>query len=70
MPKPNYDEVSSVKDPMLNDNYDIQFPNVPGGKDGRALRLQCKTAVKPGTNLAEVEVELFGHKLMHAARRT
>lgn len=71
MPKPSFDEVSTVKDPMLNDNYDISFPSVPGGGgDGRALRLQCKTAVKPGTNLAEVEVELFGHKLMHAARRT
>ncbi len=71
MPKPSFDEVSTVKDPMLNDNYDITFPSIPGGGgDGRALRLQCKTAVKPGTNLAEVEVELFGHKLMHAARRT
>lgn len=70
MPKPNFDEVLSVKDPMLNDNYDLTFPSIPGGGDGRALKLQCKTAVKPGTTLAEVEVELFGHKLMHAARRT
>ncbi len=70
MAKPSFDDVSSVADPMLNDNFVLTFPSIPGGGDGRKLKLQCKTAVKPGTTLAEVEVELFGHKLMHAARRT
>jgi hypothetical protein len=70
MPKPTLDNVLDVKDPMLNDNYEIIFPKIPGGSNQRALHIQCKTAIKPGTTLAEIEIELFGHKVMHAARRT
>mgnify|MGYP002846401972 CR=1 FL=1 len=69
MPKPNINDVLDVADPMLSDNYDLTFASVPGGGDNRQLTIQCKTAVKPGTTLTEVEVELFGHKVMHAAKR-
>lgn len=70
MPKPTLDNVLAVKDPMLNDNFEIIFPSIPGGSKQRELHIQCKSAIKPGTTLAEVEVELFGHKVMHHARRT
>ena len=72
MPKPTLSDVLNVHDPMLNDNYDLVFAKVPGngGADNRQLTIQCKTANKPGTTMAEVEVELFGHKVMHGARRT
>ena len=69
MPKPNLDDVLNVHDPMLSDNFDMTFSSVPGGGDQRQLTIQCKTAIKPGTTLNEVEVELFGHKVMHASRR-
>jgi len=70
MPKPTLDDVLNVKDPMLNDNFDFTFASIPGGGSVRQMTVQCKTAVKPGVTLAEVEVELFGHKTMHAARKT
>lgn len=70
MPKPSLDDILNVGDPMLNDNFDITFTRVPGGGDGRALRIQCKSGVKPGMSVAQAEMELFGHKTMHAARKT
>lgn len=70
MPKPSLENVLAIKDPMLNDNFDLVFPSVPGGGTARSLTIQCKSATKPGTTLTEVEVELFGHKVMHHARRT
>lgn len=70
MPKPTLTNVLSVKDPMLSDNFDMTFSSVPGGGDARQLTIQCKTAIKPGTTLQEIEIELFGHKVMHAAKRS
>lgn len=70
MPKPTLENVLAVKDPMLNDNFELIFPSVPGGSKQRELHIQCKSATKPGTTLTEIEVELFGHKVMHGARRT
>lgn len=69
MPKPTLDDVLNVEDPMLGDNFDLTFTSVPGGGDNRQLTIQCKTASKPGTTIQEVEMELFGHKVMHAAKR-
>ena len=70
MPKPTLDEVLKAADPMLSDNFELLIPNVPGGGDARALRIQCKTAVKPGSTINEVLVELFGHATNHAGART
>lgn len=72
MPKPTLDEVLKAADPMLSDNFELLIPNVPGasGQDARAMRIQCKTAVKPGSTINEVLVELFGHATNHAGART
>ncbi len=70
MPKPSLDEVLNVGDPMLNDNFDLVFTRVPGGGDNRTLRVQCKSGVKPGMSVQQAEMELFGHKTVHAARKT
>lgn len=74
MPKPNLNDVLGVHDPMLSDNFDLVFDRIPGDPEGpgsvRDFTIQCKTAVKPGSTIAEVEVELFGHKVMHGAKRT
>lgn len=70
MPKPTLEEVLDVGDPMLNDNFDLIFTSVPGGGDGRQLRIQCKSGIKPGMSVQQAEMELFGHKTLHAARKT
>lgn len=68
MPKPNLQQVLSVADPMLSDNFQLEISNIPGGGSDRALLLQCKSATKPGMSLTEVEVAIFGHVLKHAGR--
>lgn len=70
MPKPSLEEILNIRDPMLNDNFDLIFARVPGGGSNRQLRVQCKTGVKPGMSLQQAEMELFGHKTLHAARKT
>lgn len=72
MPKPNIDEVLDIKDPLLSDNFEFLIPTVPGseGDASRALRIQVKTAIKPGMTLEEVMYELFGHQAVHAGRLT
>lgn len=66
MAKPTLSEVLRVKDPMLSDNFELLIPKVPGGGSAKALRIQCKTAVKPGSTVNEVLQELFGHAVVHA----
>jgi hypothetical protein len=36
----------------------------------RTLRLQCKTAIKPGSTLEQIEYQLFGHEVKFAGRLT
>ncbi len=71
MPKPTLDEFASTKDPLLDDNFEFLIPNPPvGGTDyARALRLMCKTGVKPGSTVEEVLKEAFGHQLNYAGRK-
>lgn len=70
MPKVTLTEVLGIPDPMLNDNFELTFTKIPGGGDGRKMRLQCRSGVKPGMSVQEVEVELFGHKVKHVGRKT
>lgn len=73
MPKVNLDEAISIADPLLSDNYELLFPNLPAPVVAagavESLRIQCKTAVKPGATIEEVLVEVFGHKIRHAGQR-
>ena len=57
---------------MLSDNFELLIPSIPGadGTDARTMRIQCKTAVKPGSTINEILIELFGHATNHAGART
>lgn len=71
MPKPSFGEVAaSVVDPMLSDNYMLNIPNIPIGNDVGQLRLQCRSAAKPGQTINAVEVQVFGHTLEYAGNLT
>ena len=70
MPKPSLDDILNIKDPMLNDNFDLLFDRIPGGGNNRQMLIQCKTASKPGMSLQQAEMELFGHKVLHVGRKT
>ena len=75
MPKVNLTEVVSIGDPLLSDNYELLIPTLPDGvanqdAASRSLRIQCRTAIKPGTTIEEVLIEVFGHTLRYAGKRT
>lgn len=74
MPKVNLDEAISIADPLLSDNFELVFPNLPAPVAAanaiESLRIQCRTAIKPGFTLEEVLVEVFGHTIRHAGRKT
>lgn len=69
--KPSFGDVSnSILDPMLSDNFMLNIPNVPGGGNAGPLRMQCRTASKPGSTYNSVEVQVFGHTLEFASNLT
>lgn len=73
MPKPTLDNILSISDPMLSDNFELIFGNVPsisGTGNTEALRLQCKTASKPGMSMEQVSYDLFGHTVKFAGKLT
>lgn len=71
MPKPTLDNVLTIADPMLSDNFELLIPIVPGNPGlSEPLRLQCKTATKPGMTIEQVTYDLFGHTVEFAGRLT
>jgi T4-like virus tail tube protein gp19 len=71
MPKPSLSSVAaSIVDPMLSDNYELRFPNIPTGDNIVPFIMQCRTASKPGITINPVEVQLFGHTLEFAGNLT
>lgn len=70
MAKPNLESILTIADPMLSDNFEFIFGTVPGSNNTESLRLQCKTAVKPGSTLEQVTYDLFGHTVEFAGRLT
>jgi len=70
MPKPNLESILTIADPMLSDNFEFIFGTIPGSNSTEPLRLQCKTAIKPGATLEQVTYDLFGHTVEFAGRLT
>jgi hypothetical protein len=71
--KPNLYSILTIADPMLSDNFELIFPTVPslsGSGNTESLRLQCKTATKPGMTLEQVTYDLFGHTVEFGGRLT
>lgn len=59
-------DMRSLADPMLNYNYDLIIPNVPGGGSGRELKLRCMDVVLPGMYTEDVEINYHGVRLPYA----
>ena len=72
MAKPALAEVLQIVDPMLSDNFELILSPPPGvaGINAQALRIQCKTATKPGMTIETVQYELFGHTVEFAGKLT
>lgn len=61
---------ASILDPLLSDNFELEFPNVPLGDSTIPLLMQCQSAQKPGVTVNPVEVQVFGHTLEYAGNLT
>lgn len=71
MPKPTLgDIITAIPDPLLSDNFQLNFPSVPSGDSAVPLLMQCRTASKPGVTVNSAEVQLFGHTVEHATNKT
>ena len=71
MGKPNVgDIIQAVQDPMLSDNFQLNFPRIPSGESTTPLLMQCRTATKPGMTINAVEVQVFGHTLEYVGNLT
>lgn len=61
----------SVPDPIINHAFNLVIPNMPGGGDGKRINFVCNSATLPGGGQIEpVEINLHGHVLRFAGRRT
>lgn len=71
MAKPSLGQIhTAIPDPLLSDNFQLNFPSVPTGDNAVPLLMQCRTASKPGVTLNSGEVQLFGHTIEHATNKT
>lgn len=70
--KPTIGKIASViKDPMVSDQFIMEFPDAPtSASDSEPLMIHCQQATKPGMTLNQVEVQLFGHTLEYAGNLT
>lgn len=71
MSKVTYDDMTTIGDPLMDDNFEIIFSRLPSAAgDAATFRLFCKTGVLPGYTLDEVLQEAFGHALRFAGKKT
>lgn len=71
MSKVTFDDMTTIGDPLMDDNFEIIFSKLPSAAGAAAtFRLFCKTGVLPGYTLDEVLQEAFGHALRFAGKKT
>lgn len=72
MPKPQLQDIFSMADVLLQDNFDMYFTSAPAlqDQDIRQLRLQCMSTSLPGRTLETAPANLFGYEVHFAGRNT
>lgn len=65
------EDVWAVPDPIINHTFNLIIPNMPGGGDSKRMNVVCNSATLPGGGqINPVEIELHGHTLRFAGKRT
>lgn len=74
MAKPTLNELFSLPDVLLQDNFDLLFTSTPpavmNDAEARQFRLQCMSTTLPGRTLEFAPVALFGQEIQFAGRNT
>ena len=68
MPKTNLQNVISLGDPLLQYQFDLVIPNIPGGGDSETLKYRTMSASIPGRDIEQADLDLHGVKVVHAGR--
>lgn len=68
MPRTGLEDLNALVDPLQAWNWDFTVPNIPGGGDGRALKVKCKSTVLPGYQNELITVGLHGVEVNFAGR--
>lgn len=63
-------DVSGLPDPLLQYQFELIIPTIPGQGNGKGLAQRCKTTSLPGSQLEDVEVTLHGVTVKYAGRTT
>lgn len=62
-------DLATLPDPLIQHQFDLMIPNVPGGGDGEGLQLRCQSTQLPGVSVETVTVALRGKELVYAGRQ-
>ena len=70
MAKPNLQELLTIPDVLLSDNFEMLIEGFPdiGGRAREALRLQCMNSNLPDKTIEPVSADLFGQQIQFAGR--
>ena len=68
--RPGLQEVQSVQDPLMQWNWNILIPTIPGTGDTRDISYKAISTSIPSSSLEQVPLESHGIKLNFAGRRT
>jgi hypothetical protein len=69
MPRPSFDDATSLPDPFLTYNFNLVFGRgIPGGGDIRTTSFKCQTTAIPGQQIDPVKVPYRGVEINYAGR--
>ncbi len=59
-------DVSNLPDPLMEYQFQLLVPNIPGQGSGQGLSVRCKTSSIPGSEIEDVITQLHGVEVGHA----
>lgn len=69
MARTSLQDVRGLADPLLSYNFDLFFPRMPGGGDGRAMTIKCMTTALPGMEIEQETASLHGIEVSYGGRQ-
>ena len=68
MPKTSLENVISLGDPLLQYQFDLMIPNIPGGGNSETMTYRTRSTSIPGRDIEQATLEIHGVAVEHAGR--